>query len=350
MNLKKLKQTLHEIRYFKKIIKKYGDFLLQGRYRLFPSLRAIVNDNAQSVEKAKPYFEKNKGASKTASLINKINKTNYYFNKRKCALGKYEAVYSANNYDKVREIKLFSFAQKEILTVCTDKKTCGKQILQYETLHNYFGMPRVDKFDEIENAYKISMVEVLTRPSDDDALKDIIECTLKVREENYANLKRKTVSEILNFDSESEEAREMLSELASKLTPDMLGAELPTCFQHGDLSRDNLIYGKCEDVTGFWWIDWEHARDRVFFYDYFFYVLNTAMYFSDKSALNSYLSGKYDDCLTNWFEQFGITYDASCRKEYFIVFAIDFLKQRVSALGNIKALKNYCDFIKEIIK
>ena len=157
------------------------------------------------------------------------------------------------------------------------------------------------------------------------------------------------VSEILNFEDQNEEFKDVLMDLASNLTPDILDGKIATCIQHGDLSRDNLIYGKSEENTGFWWIDWEHARERIFFYDYFFYMLNTAMYFSDKSAIISYLNGEFDYYLVNWFNQFGLEYNTNHRKDYFIVFTLDFLKQRVCNLGNIKTLKAYCDLVKEII-
>ena len=107
--------------------------------------------------------------------------------------------YIANNYDKEREIKLFSFNQKEILTICTDEQSCNKQISQYETLHKFFGMPRVSQYNEIEHAYKISMVDVLSRPSDDEAIKDIVDCMMKYRKQNDSNVI--SISEILNFES-----------------------------------------------------------------------------------------------------------------------------------------------------
>ena len=109
MNIKNLRHILHEMRHFKRLVKKYGKSLYEGRYRLFPSMRAIVLERKESIEQAKPYFDKKIGASKKTALISKANALGYYRNRKRGDGEKYEAIYAANNYDKIREIKLFSF-------------------------------------------------------------------------------------------------------------------------------------------------------------------------------------------------------------------------------------------------
>ncbi len=346
MHLKTIKRYFTQIRFVKKTFKKYKNLLCKGKYNLQPCMRVVLLNEDWVKDEGEKYFGGmtcSKTSTRVAKLVNKF----FGLRNNKAKKNLYQAIYIANNYDKKREIKLFSFNQKEILTICIDKQSCDKQISQYETLHEFFVMPKVSQYDEIEHAYKVSMIDVLPRPSDDEAIKNIVDCMMKYRKQNDSNVI--SISEILNFNDENEEAKKMLLEIASYLTPNILDKKIATCLQHGDLSRDNLIYGTCEESTGFWWIDWEHARERIFFYDFFFYMLNTAIYFEDKNALNSYLSGKYDKNMFDWFKQFGSEYDGKYIKDYFIVFAIDFLKQRVCPLNNIRILKSYCDFIKEII-
>ena len=69
------------------------------------------------------------------------------------------------------------------------------------------------------------------------------------------------------------------------------------------------------------------------------------MYYSDTTALDEYLSGKYDDSLKAFFACFGLEFDAQLRKDYFMVFALDFLRERVCDRGNSIALSMYRDFI-----
>ena len=348
MWLKRIKSILYEVRYLKKTIKKYGDSLLQGRYILFPSMRAMVADNTASLENAKPYFEKKSSSSKMQRLISKLNQSKYYFNKNKGSSKKYEALYVANNYDKIREIKLFSFERKEILTICTSAEACIKQISEYEKWHKYFKMPPVVRQDKYENGYEIAMVELQPRPAEVYALSAITHCFSMYAETHNEDLQEEQVSNIIHF-CYNEEMNSFLQKISESINPEVLKLKIPICLQHGDLSRDNLMYGQCSNEMDFWWIDWEHARNRIFFYDYFFYILNTAIYFSDLEGIKAYLNGNCDEHLKKYFESFNLQYDPRYRKDYFMVFSIVFLKERVCDTGRIKALEMYCDFIHNTI-
>lgn len=348
MNFERMKQISFEIRYIRKLIKKYGESLLTGRYRMYPSMRAIVADKEQSIKSADPYFDKGKKVTRLTELINVLNKANCFYNRKNSSAEKYEAIYSANNYDDVREVKLFSFERKKILTICVSTEDCEKQLSEYERLHEYFGMPTVRKQDRYDNAYTIAMVDLMIRPAERLVLENIVQCVSAYGRDNPEKTEKKRASEIVGFDYSGEETNLLLSSLVSRISSDILDTEISICLQHGDLSRDNLIYGKCEDNLGFWWIDWEHARKRLFFYDYFFYMLNTAVYFSDATALKAYFNGKCDSHLEKYFAQFELKYEPRYRKDYFLIFVVDFLKERVCDRGNINALKMYCSFINAI--
>ncbi len=347
MSLKSIKHILREMRYFKCLIRRYGKSLYQGKYRLFPSMRAIVLEGEDSIERATPYFEKKIVASKKTALIDKVNALGYYRNRKKGSGDLYEAIYSANNYDKVREIKLFSFERKRILTVCTSKEARNTQLAEYEALHEAFGMPCVTENNLYPNAYEISMVELLPRPEEVEALAEIARCTA-AHHRLHPFCDRRSTADVLRADYGDEALSAPLALLASSVSEDAKARSIPLCLQHGDLSRDNLIYGTCDGHEGFFWIDWEHKRARLFFYDYFFYILNTAMYYSDTAALDAYLSGACDAHLDAFFKTFGMTYEKDRKKDYFIIFAVDFLRQRVADLGNVSVLNTYVDFIGNI--
>ncbi len=75
-------------------------------------------------------------------------------------------------------------------------------------------------------------------------------------------------------------------------------------------------------------------------------MLNTAVYYFDTEALELYFNGQCDDHLKELFKEFNLTYNSRCRKDYFIIFLLDFLKERVCNLDGVQALKKYYDFIK----
>ena len=345
MSIKRILQIFHEIRYFKKIINIYGKSLVQGQYQLFPSMRAISANNPDTIAIATKYFGREIPQSKTTALISKINQSNYYNNRNRNTGRLFEAVYSANNYDKNREVKLFSFQRNEILTICVSPEVCNKQIDEYNLLHNCFNMPKIESYTSYKNAYIIAMVDLLPRPDDSLALQHICKSMASYKNAYIEAVKKIPVSEIASHAYDSDTITEKLNWLTEKLSPSLLSQNFPVCFQHGDLSRSNLMFGQCNGISDFWWIDWEHAKERIFIYDYFFYILNTAVYFNDKTALNEYLSGHYDIYLSNYFSTFDLSFDSTLRKDYFILFTISFLKERVCKYGNINALNNYCDFI-----
>ena len=85
-------------------------------------------------------------------------------------------------------------------------------------------------------------------------------------------------------------------------------------------------------------------RERIFFYDYFFYIINSAIYY-DTKAYECYMSGEADENLKDLFSHFGLEFDSKKRRDYFLLFAVAFLKERVCDFGRVAALKTYCDFI-----
>ena len=71
------------------------------------------------------------------------------------------------------------------------------------------------------------------------------------------------------------------------------------------------------------------------------------MYYRDDSALRAYLQGAYDGQLKEYFAAFGVPYEQARRKDYFLAYALAFLRERVCDRGNVAALKMYRDFIME---
>lgn len=344
MKIRSVLSVYKEIRYLKSIIKTYGDSLAQGNYHLFGCFRSMSLEDAEIMALASPYIEKQALSNIKASIACKLNRIHFFKNKK--TNGKYEAFYSANNFDKKREVKLFSFKEKKILTICTAPQEAEKQLWQFQAFSKQYPMPFVKASDTYPCAYEISMVDLQAFPGDVIALGAIAECGMKAIALQDAELQKASARELIAHSYENTEMNEMLAELISHINDDLLAENIPLCLQHGDLSKDNLIYGDADGKRDFWWIDWEHVAKRPFFYDYFFYILNSAIYFDNK-ALQSYMRGEGDASLSAFFAAYGLTYDFHKKKDYFLLFAIVFLKERICDRGNIHALKMYFDFLKQ---
>ena len=341
MRIKEIKKVLTEINFFRKTLKKYGSVMRRGKYYLFSTMRAAVLNNLEFYNAAVPYFYKKTPDSLRKNLITIINKIGFLNNKQKSEQ-KYDAFYVANNYDASREVKLFSFSERKILTICANRNDYSEQVRLYDELGEWYNLPKVEECHLYENSYKISMIELKERPTDEYAIKEILFATMKYNTQGKCN-KSIAVKDLVIANYENDELNVILQRLISEISSEVLNVSLPCCEQHGDLSRDNLIYGISEDKEAFWWIDWEHRKSRVFFYDFYFYILNTAVYIKDTFALESYLKGDYNEELKIFFNSFGVEFSSDKLIEYFLVFVISFLKERVCDLNNIIALKMYCE-------
>lgn len=348
MNIKKVTVLCSELRDCKRILKQYGHLMKTGNYWLFPSRCAMVVKQDDKIEIASRYFNAKGRNKKLDRLLSYINRSKYFCNKCKDSQELYEAFYLSNNYDKVREAKLFSFDRQKILTICVSPEERAAQLEQYQRFHEAYSLPQITEYEAIPTAFEISMVQILPIPSEKDALGAIAASTVKYNENEMAELQKSSVAELIRFDYENREMNELLSELASKIDETLLDLPIPLCIQHGDLSKDNLMYGTSDGRTAFWWIDWEHARERIFFYDFFFYALHSAVYKDTSEALECYLRGENESEVRAYFEAFGVPYDANKAKDYFLVFAIVFLKERVCDLNNLSALKMYCDVLRRL--
>ena len=343
MRIKSVLHILSEIRYLRSILKKYSSCFAAGKYIVFDGFRAMSLNDESTLKRAHLYFDKPGVSARMASIASKLNKINYYTNKNKKSTSEYDAFYTANNFDKVREVKLFSFKRNKILTVCTSLAEMEKQLKQYDRFKNAYSMPEVKRYEAYPNSFEISMIDIKEFPGNKLALESISKATAAFNPSPDA-LKRVSVKELIAHPYDNAEMNSLLDNLCDQIDDTMMDIAIPFSIQHGDLSKDNLLYGECDGKKDFWWIDWEHADERVFFYDYFFYIINSALYY-DTLAYEHYMNGDADEDLKRFFAHFGLIFDPTKKKDYFLIFAIIFLKERVCNANYIEALKIYCKFI-----
>ncbi len=344
MKLKTLRNILSNINYPKSVLRKFKNYLLPGRYLIFNNLRSLSLDDKDVFAKASKYFAR--GSSNRNIIIARfLNYICYYRINSNSSTKQYEAIYIANNYDKVREIKLFSFQRKRILVICANSQDYTKQFNLYTILSPSYNLPPIYP-TELSDSYETAMIELASRPHDRLALKEILQSHTNnaTKEQRSHSLK---VQELISFNY-SHEINAVLDTIVTKIDKSLLSIDIPIISQHGDLSRDNLLYGNLGDTSGFWWIDWEHIDERIFLYDFFFYIVNSCMYYTDE-AMKSYLNGELDKELETYFLNFGLEFNQNMKKDYLLIFMLVFLKERVCQYGYINVLNSYYKLIESYL-
>lgn len=343
MRIKNVLRIVSEIRFIKSALRRYSGSLARGRYYQHNSFRALSLDESSTREKARLYFDMNDAGSRKVAIAKKLNSIGYYKNNNKNSTEEYEAFYIANNYDKKREIKLFSFKNNKILTICTSAEEADKQIEQYERLSGAYNMPKVLPVSKYENSFEISMIDLKPFNDEKSALNNIAKSVIGYNV-STENAKFDYVANALAFSYENEEINTYMKKIADKISPDIASSQVPLCMQHGDLSKENLLYGECDGKTDFWWIDWEHVAERPFFYDFFFYIVHSAFY-GHSEAFERYINGCADTILEEFFAHFGLKYEDRYRFDYLMLYFIYFLKERVCLVSGVPTLKKYYELI-----
>ena len=279
--------------------------------------------------------------------FNKCQLIIYFFkNKNKRSTEDYEAVYIANNHDEIREIKLFSFIRRKILTVCTSSAEMDKQICQYNDFGKAYNMPRVTRSDKYDNSFEISMVTATSFQDETLALSNIAQSTMAYNP-SLEMLKIESAEKVMSLSYENEEVNVYMKKIADKISCVVSKMQVPHCMQHGDLSKNNLLYGECDGRIGFWWIDWEHAEERPFFYDCFFYIVHSAFY-GNRDAFKCYIKGGADAIFEEFFEHFGLKYEKQYRFEYLMLYFMYFLNERVCFVSGLPTIKKYYELIESM--
>lgn len=343
IHIRSILVMLKETRYIGGVLKEYSDVLTPGKYYIYNSFRAMSVQHVHVRMSADQLFHMQrpyKAREKTARVLNRLK---YFANRNRCSSGEFEAFYIANNEEEHREVKLFSFKNKRVLAICVNRDAMDRQLQEYQELGHAYKMPAVVKSDRYDGALETDLVERRTFPGDNAALTTIARATAAYNPEPD-KLFYKSIEELIEFSYGDEEINVLLGRLAEGVASELLLCRLPICLQHGDLSKDNLLYGESQSCEDFWFIDWEHKKERVFFYDYFFYLLNSG-FCGDVGALSCYMSGENDGVLREFFQHFKLEFCPDKRRDYLLVFAICFLKERVCNLGNVGTLKAYCELI-----
>ncbi|NMA74575.1 MAG: phosphotransferase [Bacteroidales bacterium] len=112
---------------------------------------------------------------------------------------------------------------------------------------------------------------------------------------------------------------------------------------HGDLWFENILIGGT-----FYIIDWEHAGEYLFFYDFFHYAITEYMRKGDASIVHRYFMGQFDYIFNELFEIVGLTYRD---EERLLYFGLSVLQKatNLNRLGMIDQVARWLEFAEHLI-
>lgn len=320
----------------------------KGDYCFQDNMRSLIRKGEE--DKYSKYFRREPKGFCDRLLIKAVNTVSLFSNRKgfqNCD-NSYGALYVANNYDKVREVKLMDENNKKVKVFFVSEKSKEDYLNLYNMLSDVYHMPKLHHDSlQLDNSLCISLIDKMKPTSEYDVIKDICASHIRLlKKDQEKHLKKCRNLKVRKQDKPiSSEASLMIETLRSRLSSqDICSTSYLTCLQHGDLSADNIIYGKADGHECCWWIDWEHLQERVFFYDVFFYILNTAVADQNYVPTEEFLAGCYDEYLEQLFNAAGYVYEASKRRDYFTIFAIDFVQERLWQEGIQNAIKVYKEY------
>ena len=333
MKIVTLFRLFKKYRFYNGIFKNCKNELKNGKYFMYPDMRTICLKS--DVPFYDEFFKKNSDAGGVS--LNRL------FNVCGGRVGKrhkdkhYSALYIANNNDPKREVKLFDRDNGLVKIVCVDRTSFQNALALRGKLGNSFDLvPLVESFEE-SNTIIEKMVFASKRPEESVALRTIADSVSRQPVRNKVR-----VSEIIEKTGKWYSQYPELETVVERVGV-LKDCEIATCVQHGDLSSDNLIFGRVDKNEGFYWIDWEHVGERPFFYDYYFYILNSAIQHGNTQPYEAYLR---DPSMTAaLFDSFECAYDDELQEAWFLLFFLVFFSERLLPVGSAAAFRKYYDFI-----
>ena len=337
MKLVTLFRLFKKYRFYNGIFKSYKNELKNGKYYMYPDMRTICLKSDVPFYDA--FFKKDFGAGGVSlnrlfnvcgGIVGKKNKDKHY-----------SALYVANNDDPKREVKLFDRDNGLVKIICVDRTSYQNAIALRDRLGHSFDLVPLAECCEESNVIIERMVFAAKRPEESVALRSIADSISRQSVRNTV-----CASEIIE---ETEKRYSQYPELENVVerVRVLKDREIAVCVQHGDLSSDNLIYGRVDENEGFYWIDWEHVGDRPFFYDYFFYILNSAIQNGNMQPYEAYL--RDPTTTARLFDAFGCAYDDALRKAWFLIFFLVFFLERLLPVGSVSAFGKYYHFIGKML-
>ena len=337
MKIKTFLKLCKEFKYYKRIVKEYRHELSNGRYYMYPCMRALCK-NSERLYYDK-YFNNKVSNAKFVPFVRLFNR---FFRVKVCTKQlekKYSAIYIANNTDESREIKLFDRENNVLKIYCADLQSYHKKMDEVQTLEPFFRLVPSFDFDVKSKSFLQKMINIESkRPDERFVLNEIIQSGTTLPILGQVEIKD-AIIQAQQYVSVFPELAFVLDRIKEK-TP----KTIPATISHGDLSTDNFLYGNIgQEENSLYWIDWEHLDTRLFFYDFYFYILNNAVRGNNFEPYYEFIN--HPNIVAPLFQHFQFAYSEENAKHTFLLFMLFFLLERVLPTKSQKAFEIYYSFI-----
>lgn len=260
----------------------------------------------------------------------------------------FRPVRGTNGYNDSR---IFDLEHKKVLSIFTEENEFQSVIENYEYFNQYFPMPKILWADN--KGLQIMEELVSFQPYNSWSEEDYLYVLDEIFDRYFEYLSmcchdpmtsNKTAINVYQSLSKNNE----IQFLMDKINPAFFKINIPYRKLHGDLWTSNILFAKGEK-NPIKFIDWEHSKEFMFFYDIFnfmwleYYVHNNLIY------LDKYFSGEYDDPFERIFSLFKLPFAETCRMDYLNIFLLNFFEKRLVYLDEIDR-KGYINKYKRLLE
>ncbi|MGE6260641.1 phosphotransferase family protein [Heyndrickxia sporothermodurans] len=321
-----------------KQFRKNTKYMSSGEYRFDESIEYICRSDCHSLLRASEMFQKNLYKKVFAKLIIFLLRK-VLFNKKlnviehKLSLDDFSGtifipVRSTSGYI---DIRIFDLTRNKVLTVFSRKKDYNSVIENYGKFKPFFHIPTVlwKSDEDLLIIEELIIFQPKTNWGNDDYL-----LIMKVTFELYLTFFKNKQEKIHSFITpqnlfQSLPGEVEIKDLWMKISKEITNMKLPYTLLHGDLWTSNILYKKSDDFDVYF-IDWEYSSEFIFFYDLFnmmwleVYMNNNYVY------VEKYVNGDYDLYFYNMFAIFDLKFQSKYKQDYFIIYFLEFMKNRLS--------------------
>lgn len=291
-----------------KIIFSYEAYLVNGNYKIDPSLSYVYLENRKTdlIEKSWDF----KCLSKLNLFVRKaiIKIFSKKITIKSTSKNFFGNTVKVNRYKS--NIKIYDTSNDKILTKFKLEKDLLKELKIRKNFGRYFNI--VDYEFDVDNNYIIEDIIYNTKIDAEKKyhlfLDDYKKYFNKISDEEYKFL---DIGKIF-----SKYKNTILSEKIDKYRKKE-SFRIPVVLMHGDIGDLNMIFNK-----KIYYIDFEKTKMNYFLYDFFRFQLDQLLYNNDYTFIDNYFKGVYDEFLNDYFNSFNMTFDKKDRSFYFLIFIL----------------------------
>ena len=291
-----------------KIIFNYEEYLINGNYKIDPSLSYVYLENRKIdfIEESWDFKCLSKLNLVVRKVIIKIFSKNIIIkSSSKKFLGN---TLKVNRYQS--NIKIYDTINNKVLTIFKLEKDMLNELKIRKLFGKHFNI--VDYEFDIDNNFiiedMIDNIKIDIEKKYHLFLNDYKKYFNKISKEEYKYL------DIDKFFLKYKNT--ILSKEINKYRK-KINLKMPIVLMHGDIGDLNMIFNK-----KIYYIDFEKTKKNYFLYDFFRFQLDQLLYNNDYTFINKYFEGVYDEYLFDYFDSFNIKFDKNDRCFYFLIFIL----------------------------